>query len=113
MKFTSETARAAGSKGGKQTQGNGKCTTRLDSTRATALGHMGGSETHRRHGSEHMSIIGARGFQTTVQRHYNGDAMAYLEILHERGQLATCDHELAMMLDIYHQYRPDLMEDQK
>jgi hypothetical protein len=110
-KFTSATAKAAGSAGGKKTQSTGKCTTRINHQRASSLGHPGGSETHRKHGSSHMSAIGARGFQTTVQRYYNGDAAAYLEVLHERGQLATCDHEFAAMLDLYRQYRPDLLED--
>jgi hypothetical protein len=110
-KFTSKTAKTAGSVGGKKTQTTGKCTTRINHQRASSLGHSGGTETHRKHGSDHMSTIGARGFQTTVQRHYNGNAAAYLEVLHERGQLATCDRELVMMLDLYRQYRPDLLED--
>lgn len=110
-KFTSTTAKIAGSTGGKKTQTTGKCTTHINHQRAAALGHMGGSETHRKHGGDHMSTIGARGFQTTVQRHYNGDAAAYLEVLHERGQLATCDYEFVAMLDLYRQYRPDLLEE--
>lgn len=38
-----------------------------------------------RHGKPHMAQIGARGFETTVNRHFGGDKAEYLRYLHGRA----------------------------
>jgi general stress protein YciG len=83
---------------------------RFTSETARAIGHQGGTTTYARHGKEHMQRIGAAGFTATVKRHWNGDARAYLDYLHEKGLLTTCDREMAAMLAVYQEWRPDLFE---
>jgi hypothetical protein len=57
---------------------------------AATHGRKGGMTTVQRHGRAHMQRIGKQGFQATVQRHYAGDARAYVNKLIERG-LAALD----------------------
>jgi hypothetical protein len=58
-RFTSETARAEGAKGGKTTA--------------------------QRYGREHMAEIGARGFAKKTERHFDGNPKAHLEFVQRRG----------------------------
>jgi hypothetical protein len=74
------------------------------------VGCLGGLSTFERHGRAHFVSAGRIGFVETVRRHWHGDAGAYVDHLHERGLLAACDHEGVLMLDLYRQYRPDLLE---
>jgi hypothetical protein len=57
---------------------------------AAAHGRKGGQTTVQRHGRAHMQRIGRAGFRATVQRHYAGDARAYLNRLIALG-LAALD----------------------
>ena len=77
---------------------------------AAAMGRKGGLATFQRHGRDHMARIGANGFAATVRKHWNGDRAAYVAHLRERGLLATADREFVLMLDLYRQHRPDLLE---
>lgn len=60
-------------------------------TRAGAAdyGRRGGRTTVQRHGNEHMRRIGARGFQATVERHWQGDRASFLDYLQRAGWAAT------------------------
>ena len=53
--------------------------------RMRELGRRGGLTTARRHGREHMRIIGSIGFWQTCTAYYNGDAAAYLRVLQARA----------------------------
>ena len=77
---------------------------------AAAMGRKGGQATAERHGRDHMARIGRQGFAATVRKHWRGDRAAYLAHLRERGQLVAADREFALMLDLYRQHRPDLLE---
>ncbi len=59
MKFTSQTAREAGRKGG--------------------------LTTVKRHGRAHMAVIGRKGFHALVRKHYGGDYRLCLNTLISRG----------------------------
>jgi hypothetical protein len=39
-------------------------------------GKKGGQKTLEEHGTQHMQIIGRAGFESTLERHYAGDAKA-------------------------------------
>lgn len=56
---------------------------------AAEHGRKGGRATVERHGRGHMSTIGARGFWTTVRRHWGGDARAFVNYLIALGLAAT------------------------
>ncbi|MDQ2995526.1 MAG: hypothetical protein M3R61_00500 [Chloroflexota bacterium] len=56
---------------------------------AAAMGRRGGTQTAARHGRDHMSKIGVRGFWTTVNRHWDGDAKAFVNYLIGLGIAAT------------------------
>jgi hypothetical protein len=47
-------------------------------------GRLGGLATFQRHGRQHMSAIGKKGFEATVARHWQGDRHAYLLFLAAR-----------------------------
>ena len=53
-------------------------------TKAEA-GRLGGVQTKGRHGRQHFQQAGAKGFQTTVARHWQGDKEGYLRYLHTQG----------------------------
>jgi general stress protein YciG len=57
-------------------------------------GRKGGQRTLALYGREHMRAIGKRGYQTTLARHWQGDALAYRRRLIARGWNAITD-ELA------------------
>jgi len=57
---------------------------------AAAAGRKGGLATVRKHGREHMRLIGRRGFQVTTDRHFDGDRRKHLNYLISRG-LACMD----------------------
>jgi general stress protein YciG len=40
---------------------------------AAKHGSKGGRQTVNKHGREHMSQIGRKGFEATTERHFNGD----------------------------------------
>lgn len=69
----------------------------------------GGQAVLERYGREHMAFIGRLGFQATVDKHWNGDRKAYKEHLQDKGLLVQCDLESIAMMDLYRQYRPDLL----
>jgi hypothetical protein len=52
------------------------------------VGQKGGRTTVERHGREHMSKIGKRGFAVIVQKYWNGDRDAYCRRLKELGLMA-------------------------
>jgi hypothetical protein len=54
-------------------------------------GSAGGKQTVARHGKSHMQTIGKKGFQTTVARHWEGDAKSYVEYLHRRAHKAQIE----------------------
>lgn len=62
---------------------------RFTSENARAMGSKGGRATVERHGRAHMSRLGVRGFWTTVVRHWDGDARAYVNYLISLGLAAT------------------------
>ena len=73
--------------------------TAILTARASALspverGRLGGLATARRHGSVHMEAIGRDGFWTTVKRHWNGNAAAYLEAQRRRPRRGERDSQL-------------------
>lgn len=70
---------------------------------------MGGIACAKKHGKAHMREIGKRGFQTTVDRHWNGDRSAYAAYLREQGLLAACDEEFRSMLELYQEQLPELL----
>ncbi len=72
---------------------------------------MGGQATLKRHGRNHFVQAGKAGFASTVARHWKGDRKAYLAFLKDKGLLIACDREFALMIDIYRELRPDLLED--
>jgi hypothetical protein len=55
----------------------------------------GGKQTLANHGKEHFREIGARGFATTVARHYGGDAAEYLHVQRKRA----AEHGVAGFVD--------------
>ena len=76
----------------------------------TADRSKGGQRVVELHGRDHMSFIGKLGFQATVDKHWNGDRQAYKEYLQDKGLLVQCDLETIAMMDLYRQYRPELLE---
>jgi hypothetical protein len=46
---------------------------------------LGGQAVYKKYGSDYMSEIGARGYETTVQRHFGGDYEAANRWLHKTG----------------------------
>jgi hypothetical protein len=59
------------------------------SENARTMGARGGRKTLQRHGCQHMRRIGLLGFWATVDRHWNGDARAYINYLIMLGLAAT------------------------
>ena len=68
-----------------------------------SISSKGGRTTVQRHGKTHMAEIGARGFETTVNRHWGGDRASYLKYLRERANESVMegfvDRELARRRD--------------
>lgn len=58
---------------------------RFTSQTAREAGRKGGLTTAQRHGREHMRRIGRRGFHATVQKVYGGDYRLALNTLITRG----------------------------
>jgi hypothetical protein len=58
---------------------------KFTSENARAMGSKGGQTTYQRHGRAHMQKIGRIGFMTTVKRHYGGDARRYVNELIGKG----------------------------
>ncbi len=58
---------------------------RFTSETARAAGAKGGATTSKRHGREHMQAIGARGFAKKTERHFKGDVKAHLEYVQRKG----------------------------
>jgi len=56
---------------------------------AAHFGRKGGRRTVEKHGREHMSKIGVRGFWRTVERHWEGNARAFVNYLIMMGIAAT------------------------
>jgi hypothetical protein len=56
---------------------------------AARFGRKGGRRTVEKHGREHMSTIGVRGFWRTVERHWEGNARAFVSYLIQMGIAAT------------------------
>lgn len=68
---------------------------------ARILGRRGGETTKSRHGRAHYRAAGKAGFAATVERHWHGDAERYTAFLRDRGLLTTCDREFALLFDLY------------
>ncbi len=68
-----------------------------------ASGSKGGRTTFERYGRKHMQEIGAKGFATTVARHWQGDRAAYRDYLglrrHETQIDSFVDREMQRRLD--------------
>ena len=56
---------------------------------ARAMGQRGGQRTYAKHGPDHMARIGARGFWTTVIRHWEGNPYAFVNYFIGLGLAAT------------------------
>ncbi len=56
---------------------------------AATYGSKGGKRTFEKHGRDHMSKIGVRGFWRTVERHWEGNARAFVNHLIMMGIAAT------------------------
>jgi hypothetical protein len=69
----------------------------------SAAGSKGGQATFERYGARHMAEIGAKGFATTVARHWQGDRRAYRDYLglkrHEAQIESFVDRELRRRLE--------------
>ena len=52
---------------------------------AADYGRRGGRKTVQRHGNRHMSRIGQQGYQTTLERHFQGDKQAFDRWLKDAG----------------------------
>lgn len=55
------------------------------------LGRRGGRACVKRHGRHHMAAIGARGFATTLAKHWQGDKPGMVAWLHERAAVSVAD----------------------
>lgn len=68
-----------------------------------AAGSKGGRTTAERYGPKYMAEFGAKGFATTVARHWQGDRKAYRDYLglrrHEAQLDSFVDRELQRRLD--------------
>lgn len=58
---------------------------KFTSDNAVVMGRKGGKVTVERYGKAYMQEIAKRGFATTVDRHYNGDKMQYINRLVARA----------------------------
>jgi hypothetical protein len=56
----------------------------------------GGKTTVERHGTAHMEKIGRKGFDTTVARHFGGEAKSYVDYLHRRAH----ESQIEALIDI-------------
>ena len=61
---------------------------KFTSETAPAAGKKGGQTTLERHGVKHMAAIGKKGFQATVDKHWRGDRTRYLTYLQTLGLIA-------------------------
>jgi general stress protein YciG len=61
---------------------------KFTSETAREMGRRGGRRTVEKHGPTYMSHIGKRGFQVTVDRYYAGDRAAYCWRLSRLGLIA-------------------------
>lgn len=86
MRFTPETARIAGRKGGQMTH------KRHGRAHFQQIGQRGGTRTHQRHGGYHMQIIGRKGFHITCWRYFDGDRQAMLDWFTHAGLAAQDAH---------------------
>jgi hypothetical protein len=62
---------------------------RFTTENARAMGQRGGQRTYAKHGPDHMARIGARGFWTTVIRHWEGNPRAFVNYFIAVGLAAT------------------------
>ena len=62
---------------------------RFTKENAATYGRRGGLSTVSRHGREHMSHIGVRGFWRTVERHWNGNPRPFVNYFIALGIAAT------------------------
>jgi hypothetical protein len=69
-------------------------------TKATAagFGRKGGQSTLARYGKRHLSQIGARGFASTVNRHWAGDRKGFMSWLRERGRFFAVEAAAEVLL---------------
>lgn len=54
-------------------------------TKANAAKHgsKGGRTTVKRHGRDHMSRIGRKGYEAVIDKHFDGDESAYYQYLYQ------------------------------
>jgi hypothetical protein len=65
---------------------------------AAAYGRRGGKATAATHGRRHMAEIGARGFNATVARHWQGDRKGYAAWLREHARFAVVEAAADVLL---------------
>jgi general stress protein YciG len=80
--FTKENAAHFGKRGGEAT------VAAHGAEHMRALAARGGEATAAAYGRTHMQRIGRAGFWATVEKHYNGDAAAFINALIAKGLLA-------------------------
>lgn len=61
----------------------------FNSKSAAEAGRKGGLTTVERHGRSHMQQIGRKGFHAVVKKHYGGDYRRAINVLINRGLMAT------------------------
>jgi hypothetical protein len=66
---------------------------------AAAFGRQGGRRCRELHGREHMRTIGARGFDATVARHWQGDRAGYVAWLRQNARFAVVEAAAEILLD--------------
>jgi general stress protein YciG len=65
---------------------------------AAKYGRQGGRSCFRRHGRRHMAEIGAKGFEATVARHWQGDRQSYAAWLREHARFAMVEAAAEVLL---------------
>lgn len=64
-----------------------------------SAGSKGGAETFRRYGPKHMAEIGRKGFQSLVNRYFNGDAQSAKSWLHLQAAERQIDRLVSQKLE--------------
>jgi hypothetical protein len=65
---------------------------------AASFGARGRRATARRYGRAYMAEIAARGFESTVARHWQGDRKGYVAWLREHARFAIVEAAAAVLL---------------
>lgn len=74
------------------------------------VGQLGGLTTLLRHGVDHFISTGKIGFAETVRKHWRGNRDGFIQYLHARASIVLSDREAGLMISVYLEWRPDLLE---